>query len=326
MSPIWLMNGIDQFRTSTMQKPMNWDAMSFDWNHVRAFLATVEQGSLSGAARALKQTQPTVSRQITALEDSLQLTLLERGTRLTALTEAGHALLIHVQEMAESATRISRVAVGQAEKVEGNVKISASDAMITYSVAPCIAALRALHPGIQIELAPSAGVTDLTRRDADIAIRHVRPTEAELIAKRLPDFEIGLFASESYLEQFGGIKKPTDLARACFIGYETAGRLVPQMEFMGLPVTSTNFSIVTTSGCALYELAREGAGIALLPTSVANSRLGLVRVLPEVSGGDMPTWLVTHRELNTSPRIRLTFDYLAEHLADKNWSKLVARH
>ncbi|RGP41708.1 HTH-type transcriptional regulator CatM [Altererythrobacter insulae] len=289
-------------------------------------MATVEQGSLSGAARVLKQTQPTVSRQITALEQSLQLTLLERGTRVTALTEAGRALLAHAHEMAESAARISRVAIGQAEAVAGSVKISASDAMITYSVAPCVASLRAEHPGIEVELVPSAGITDLTRREADIAIRHVRPTQADLIAKRLPDMELGLFASKAYLEQLGRVDNPADLASANFVGYETADRLVPQMKLMGLPVSSDNFTILTTSGCTLYELVREGAGIALLPTSVARGRLGLVRILPEVSGGEMPTWLVTHRELNTSPRIRLTFDHLAENLAEQKWSKLAARH
>lgn len=304
---------------------MNWDAISFDWNHIRAFLATVEHGSLSAAARALGQTQPTLSRQISILEETLELTLFERGTRVMQLTDAGTELLSHVRTMADSAAQISRVATGQSQAVEGTVRITSSDAMAAYALPPCVISLRRLHPGISVELVPSNEVSDLTRRDADIAIRHARPEKPDLIAKRLMDLEISLFASKSYLDELGPVEKLEDFSHANFIGYEHPERLVPQISAMGIPVTRDNFGITTTSGSSTYELVRDGAGIAFLPTVVAEGRLGLNRILPDAPTFSMPTWLVTHREIQTSRRIRLTFDHLAEELAKDRWSSLIAR-
>jgi len=174
---------------------MNWNAIAFDWNHIRAFLATVEHGSLSGAARALGQTQPTLSRQISNLEEALQLTLFERGTRVMQLTDSGSELLSHVQSMADAAAQISRVATGQSQAIEGTVRITSSDAMAAYSLPPILVKLRQVHPGIKIELAPSNEMASLTQREADIAIRHVRPEQPDLIAKRLTDIDVALFAS-----------------------------------------------------------------------------------------------------------------------------------
>ncbi|MEM7214379.1 MAG: LysR family transcriptional regulator [Pseudomonadota bacterium] len=308
-----------------IQKTMNWDAVSFDWNHIRAFLATVDHGSLSGAARALKQTQPTLSRQISKLEDVLGLTLFERGTRIMQLTEAGTELLAHVRSMADAATQISRVATGQSQAIEGTVRITSSDAMAAYALPPCLISLRRSHPGISLELVPSNEMHDLTRRDADIAIRHVRPDQPDLVAKRLADIEIGLFASASYLEELGSITEIEDFSRANFIGYQHPERLVPQVAVMGIPVTAANFGITTSNGSTMYELARDGAGIAFLPTVISEGRLGLKHIHPEIPTFKMETWLVTHREINTSRRIRITFDHLAKELAKDRWSSLVAR-
>ncbi len=304
---------------------MNWDAVAFDWNHIRAFLATVEEGSLSGAARVLRQTQPTLSRQITALEETLGLTLFERGTRVMQVTDAGAELLAHVSTMAEAAVQISRVAAGQSQAIEGTVRVTASDAMAAHALPRCVIALRHAHPGIQIEIVPSNDMTDLTRRDADIAIRHVRPTQPDLVAKRIDDIDISLFASRDYLASLGPVQSPADFGAATFIGYGTAERLVPQIAAMGFPVTAANFGITTTNGNALYELVREGGGIGFLPTVVAEGRLGLVRVLPDLPSFQMETWLVTHREIQTSRRIRLTFDHIAQELAQDGWSRLIAR-
>ncbi len=304
---------------------MNWDAVSFDWNHIRAFLAVVEQGSLSGAARALRQTQPTLSRQISALEETLELTLFERGTRVMQITEAGTELLVHVQSMADAATQISRIATGQSQAIEGTVRITSSDAMAAYALPRCLISLRRAHPGISVELVPSNEMSDLTRRDADIAIRHARPEQPDLVAKRIADIEISLFASKSYLAELGPVATPADFAHANFIGYQSPERLVPQITAMGFPVTKSNFGITTTNGSTMYELVRDGAGIAFLPTIVAEGRLGLQRILPDAPSFNMETWLVTHREIQTSRRIRLTFDHLAAELAKDRWASLIAR-
>ena len=304
---------------------MNWDAISFDWNHVRAFLATVENGSLSAAARALGQTQPTLSRQISLLEEALQLTLFERGTRSMRLTDAGTELLSHVRGMADAATRISRVAAGQSQAVEGTVRITSSDAMAAYALPPCLVSLREKHPGISVELFPSNEMSDLTRREADIAIRHARPEQPDLVARRIADIEVSLFASIDYLGTLGTIGSLADLSDASFIGFGHPERLVPQVAAMGIPVTKRNFGITTSHGSTMFELAREGAGIALLPAIVAEGRLGLRRIRPDAPVLNVETWLVTHREIQTNRRIRLTFDHLAREVAQGGWSGLVAR-
>ncbi|MEO1239648.1 MAG: LysR family transcriptional regulator [Pseudomonadota bacterium] len=301
---------------------MNWDAISFDWNHVRAFLATVETGSLSAAARALGQTQPTLSRQISLLEDALDLTLFERGTRVMRLTDAGAALVAHVEGMADAAIQISRVAAGQSQSVEGLVRVTSSDAMAAHALVAPVVALRHMHPGIQIDLAPSNDMRDLTRRDADIAIRHVRPEQPDLVARRLPDIEIGLFGAASYLETLGAGSAPADYAAARFIGYETPARLVPQFVAMGIPVTEKNFAVVTSAGSVMYELARAGAGLALMPVAFAGAQVGLRRVLPDIAAFPMETWLVTHREIQTSRRIRIVFDHLAAYFSGTPWAGL----
>ncbi|QFT78186.1 LysR family transcriptional regulator [Erythrobacter sp. THAF29] len=294
---------------------MNRGAASFDWNHIRAFLATVETGSLSAAARALGQTQPTLSRQVSALEDALGLTLFERGTRVMMLTASGEQLLDHVKEMAEAATRISRVATGQSETVEGVVRITSSDAMAAYELPRITMDLRRDHPGIRIEIAPSSEVASLSRREADIAIRHVEPDQPDLIARRLPDIEVSLYASTEYLDQLGSVSAPADLNKASFIGFEQPERLIPQMAMIEIELTAENFGITATTGTAMFELARAGAGIALLPSEVAEGRLGLKKALPKLPSFPVPLWLVTHREIRTNKRIRLTFDHLAKALS-----------
>lgn len=318
-------NRIDEKLIPDIEKTMNWDSVSFDWNHIRAFLATVETGSLSAAARALKQTQPTLSRQISLLEEALQLTLFERGTRNMRLTDAGTELLTYVRGMADAATQISRVAAGQSQAIEGSVRITSSDAMAAYALPPCIISLRNKHPGISVELVPSQEMSDLTRRDADIAIRHARPEQPDLVAKRIADIEISLFASRDYLASLGPIDALADYAAASFIGYGHPERLVPQINAMGIPVTKINFGITTTNGSTMYELVREGAGIAFLPTIVAEGRLGLQRIRPDAPVFNMETWLVTHREIQTNRRIRITFDHLAKEIAQGGWANLVAK-
>ena len=154
---------------------MNWQAISFDWNQVRAFLATAEEGSFSGAARALRSTQPTVGRQISALEDSLGITLVERGVRGLTLTEAGNSLLDHVRTMAEAASLISMLADGQSQDVTGTVTVTATDLLSTAILPGMLAPLRQTAPGIRIRIVCSNDIQNLMQRDADIAIRHVRP-------------------------------------------------------------------------------------------------------------------------------------------------------
>lgn len=295
---------------------MNSPIANFDWNHIRAFLAVVQQGSLSAAARELGQTQPTLSRQISNLEGALRTTLFVRGNRETTLTDTGTALFEQVQNMANAASQISQIAAGRNETVEGTIRITATDAMVCYVLPRCLKVLRETHPGVRVELIPSNASSDLTRHEADIAIRHVRPDQPDLIARRIGDFDVSLFASQEYLISLGNPNHPSDFANADFIGFEHAGRLVEQVNGLGVPVTRDNFAMVATSGVVLYELARQGLGIALLPKTVATAQFGLKEILPNLEQMQLPVWLVSHKDVQTKARIRLCFDLIAAALKD----------
>ncbi|TCK99761.1 LysR family transcriptional regulator [Shimia isoporae] len=295
---------------------MNIHGREFDWNHIRAFLAVVEEGSLSGAARVLGQTQPTLSRQIGNLEEALNASLFIRGTRAARLTDTGAALFEQVQTMADAATQISRIAKGRNQTLEGTIRIAATDAMVSYVLPQCLDTLRRNHPGVDVELVPSNALADLTRHEADIAVRHVRPSQPDLIARQIGEFDVSLFASERYLTALDGDLTSETVANADFIGFEHRDRLVRQIRDLGLDVSPANFKIVAHSGVVLYELAAAGLGIALLPSVVATRHFGLTRVLPDLGEMRLPIWLVSHRDVQTNMRIRLCYDLLANALKD----------
>ncbi len=294
---------------------MNWDAVSFDWNQARAFLATAEEGSLSAAARALGHTQPTVGRQVAALEEALGVLLFDRVGRSLALTQPGIELLEHARAMGEAAGLVSLSASGQSQSIAGQVCITASDAMSAYILPPVLARLRELAPEIEIEVLASNAIHDLRRREADIAIRHVRPEQPDLIARLLATATAHLYASTAYLDRHGRPQAVEDLAHASFIGFGNVDRMITGLNAFGLSLTHRNFRLHSNSVIAGWEMVRQGLGIAPMSTEIAALAPEVEAVLPEQLPMEFPVWLTTHRELHTSRRIRLVFDLLADALA-----------
>ncbi len=294
---------------------MNWQAVRFDWNQARAFLATAEEGSLSAAARALGLTQPTLGRQVAALEAELGVTLFERVGRSLSLTRSGIELLEHFRAMGEAAGRISLAASGQSQAVEGQVRITATDMMATYHLPPMLKGLREVAPGIEIEIVASNEVRDLRRREADIAIRHVRPEQPDLIARLVGETTAHMYASVGYLDRHGRPQGPRDLSAADFVGGEQPERYLPALNALGLSLRPENFKFTASSGTVTLELVKCGYGISFLPKDIEAVAPELECVLPELDPIPIPVWLVTHRELHTSRRIRLVYDLMAEALA-----------
>ena len=294
---------------------MNWQAVSFDWNQARAFLVTAEEGSLSAAARALGLTQPTLGRQVSALEEKLGVTLFERVGHSLALTQSGLELLDHVRTMGEAAGRVSLTASGQSQAIEGQVCITASDAMSAYHLPIVLKQLREIAPSIEVEVFASNTVRDLTRREADIAIRHVRPVQPDLIAKLVRETSARLYASAAYLDVHGRPSSPSELSDAAFIGFEHSDRLLAGLNALGLALTKSNFKLITNSGVAGWEMVKQGLGIGVMVEEIAALTPGVECVLPQLDPIPVPIWLTAHRELHTSPRIRLVFDLLAEALS-----------
>jgi len=288
----------------------------FDWNQARAFRATVEAGSLSAAARRLGLTQPTLSRQVAALEDRLGVTLFERVGKTLVLTGAGTDLYDHVKAMGAAADAMALAATGQAETVEGTVRVSATDIFAVYLLPAVLGRIRALAPRLSIELVSSNAISDLRRREADIAIRHVRPEQPDLIARLVRESGGHVYASRGWVERHGMPAGPADLAGADFIGFDQTERLVAYLREWGLPVTTANIRLMSENSVAVWQMVRRGLGVGVMMREIAEMTPDIVPLLPDHPPAPVPIWLVSHRELRTSRRIRIVFDALAEALAD----------
>ena len=295
---------------------MDWRSSKFDWNRARAFLVTAEEGSLSAAARALGMAQPTLGRQVDALEEELGVVLFERVGRGFTLTPSGHELLEHVRLMGEGANRVSLASMGQAQAIEGTVRIAASDAHAMILLPPILAKLRSAEPGIRIEIVASSATSDLRRREADIAIRNYRPEEPDLIARKIRDIPARLYATPGYIERIGNPRLPYDLRHADFINIDRNGIFLKGMNSLGLSITERNFPIMTENYLVMWGMVKGGLGIGVQDSLIGEAEPLVRRVLPDLEPLIFSMWLVTHREVNTSRRVRVVFDLLAAELAD----------
>ncbi|SHF94299.1 LysR family transcriptional regulator [Devosia limi] len=290
--------------------------MKFDWNRARAFLVTAEEGSLSAAARALGMAQPTLGRQVEALQEELGVVLFERTGRGLELTPSGLDLLEHVRTMGEAAGRFSLGASGRAQALEGTIAVSASEIDAAYLLPPVIAKLRRAAAGLTVDLIAKNTASDLRRREADIALRNFRPDQPELIARKMSDVTARLYASELYLERFEKPLTPHTLADADFISLWSPETYLGALAGAGLSVERGNLTILSDSHLVHWELLKAGGGIGMVPEFLGDSTPGVCRVLEgSYTPFIFPLWLTTHRELNTSRRVRMVFDFLAEALS-----------
>lgn len=294
---------------------MDWRSIAFDWNRARAFLVTAEEGSLSAAARALNMTQPTLGRQVTALEEELGVALFERGGRGLEPTPTGLALLEHVRTMGNAASRLSLAASGQSMAIDGTVRISATEATAAFALPPVLTRLRQAEPGIHVEIVASNDQSDLKRREADIAVRAIRPEQPDLIARKLGDVAAYLYAAPSYLDRIGNPETPEGFRDADFVFFENVDRYMDALAMLGLKIERNNFRVSTENFLVQWEFVKSGAGIGVMPDAVGDAEPAVRRALPSLEPFETELWLVAHRELRTSRRLRLVFDYLARELA-----------
>ena len=294
---------------------MNWNKLTFDWNQARALVAVADLGSLSAAGNALCLTQPTIGRQIAALEAALGIVLVERRGRTLVLTDTGRQIADAARSMAEAGMRLSLVASGQASGVSGPVSISATDMFAHYLLPEILRHLHSIAPGLEIEVIASNEISDIRTREADIAIRHVRPVDGELIGRLLRQTSAHLYAARSYLDAYGRPLNLGDLAGQRFVAYGNKGDMVRHLQKLGIDVKEANMCFNSSNGTVAWEAVRKGFGYGFMAIDFIPFAPEVEAVLPESICVEFPIWLVTHRELHSSTRIRLVFDVLTKALS-----------
>lgn len=287
-----------------------------DWNQIRAFHATARDGSLSAAARRLGLTQPTLSRQVGALEAALGVTLFDRVGRRLVLTESGRSLLDPVQAMGAAANGLALAATGRADAIAGRVSLSVTDSYAAYILPDIVARLRTEWPQITLAITVTNSFSDLQQREADIAVRHAAPAQSGLIGCHLRDTAAHFYAARDWVARHGAPVALADLARpGVLIGIDDTRRFTAYLRGIGLAVEEAGFGLLSDNMVAVWEMVRRGLGVAPMLREVAERTPEVVRLLPDLPPIPVPVWLVTHREMRTSRRIRLVHDVLAEALS-----------
>ena len=252
-----------------------------------------------------------------ALEARLGIVLFERIGKSLQLTGAGRELLEHVRAMGEAAQHVSLTAAGQSQTIAGSVSITASDLFAAHTLPEVLGKLRKMAPNLEIDVVATNDISDLQRREADIAIRHIRPDQPELIARLVAEATASFYASRLYLESRGRPRSPADLARHDMISFGDIGQMLSYLDKMDIALSRDNFRLNSASGVAAWQMAVGGLGIAIMSDDVAGRTPDMERLFPNMAPIIFPVWLATHRELHTSRRIRLVYDLLAEFLSDR---------
>jgi DNA-binding transcriptional LysR family regulator len=282
-----------------------------DWSLYRSLLAVLQEGSLSGAARALGLTQPTIARHIEALEQGVGLQLFVRSQQGLSPTEGALALKPYAEQLAATAAAMIRTASGHSTDVKGAVRVSASE-IVGIEVLPTLfAGLHERHPLLEIELVLSNAVDNLLRREADIAVRMVEPVHEALVVRRIGTVTVGLYAHRRYLDRAGRPRTLDGLHRHSLIGFDRETPEIRSMRQRIQGLDAVHFAFRTDSDVAKLMAIRAGFGIGFCQTALAQRHTDLERVLPGAFQFKLPVWLAMHENLRSTPRCRAVFDGLA---------------
>lgn len=286
-----------------------------DWSLWRSFEAVVNDGTLSGAARHLGLSQPTLGRHVDALEQKLGITLFERTLQGFQPTEIGLRLLEPVKVAQAALAEARNMAEGSHAELSGTVRIAASTVTSHYTLPHILRTLRQEFPTIEIELVPSDSTENLLMREADIAVRMFRPTQLDLITKKIAESPSACCAHQSYLQDRPAITTHTDLYHHDLVGLDRSDLIISAASKMGFDLKRSNFAIRTDSQTALWELMKAGLGIGFAQKILVDSTPGMVALLPDLPIPPLEVWLTTHRELFTSRKNRVIYDRLGDLLA-----------
>jgi DNA-binding transcriptional LysR family regulator len=287
---------------------------SFDWSLVRSFLAVLEQGSLLAAARHLRSSQPTMGRHVAELEAQLGLVLFDRTGRGLVPTDSALRLADAARAMQSGADQLARSVMGSDRSASGTVRITASQPVACFVLPPLLAQMRLTLPEVQVELVASNSVSNLVRREADIAVRMVQPEQATVIARRVGKVALQACAHQDYLRRRGVPRQPSDLLAHDLIGDDRNEEVLAGFASIGFPVGREQFAFRTDDLIAVWQAVRAGLGIGFVSEHMVRTDPAVIPVLPKLRIEPYPVWLVVHKELRTSKRIRAVYDFLADAL------------
>lgn len=285
-----------------------------DWTLYRTFLAVIREGNFTLAALALGATQPTVGRQIEALETLLGAKLFTRSPRGLLPTTEAMQLVPHAEQMAAAAAALIRASSGDLEADVGVVRLTTGEYAGVEILPPMLAEFTSAHPRIELELSLSNRNEDILQRDADIAVRMLRPTQKALIARRVGSVAVGLYAHRSYVETRGLPSSPAEITHHRLIGFDRDLHVLRTTGDRAAQFRREDFGLRTDNVAAQIAALRAGMGIAACHVAIAQREPNLVPVLADAFNFEREIWLVMHPDLKDVHRIRLLFDHLASRL------------
>ncbi len=285
---------------------------NFNWALIPSFLAALEHGSLMGAARATGMSQPTLGRHIAELEDQLKVILFERTGRGLQPTAQALELAEAANTMRDGAAQFSRMASGSGQTVRGRVRLSASQPVACFLLPPILARMRQALPDVVVELVVSNSVSNLLLREADLALRMVRPEQGSLVAKHIGQMALRACASQSYLQRKGTPLLPTDLLAHDLITGDRNTEIEDGFAALGFPANSLLHGLRTDDLIAHWAAVQAGLGVGFVSEHLIDSDPTVEAILPMIELPVLPIWLAVHRELRTSALMRAVFDFLAD--------------
>jgi DNA-binding transcriptional LysR family regulator len=284
----------------------------FDWALVQSFVAVFDAGSITKAARRSGARQPTLSRHLAELEEQLGAPLFERTGRGVTPTGLAIAAREAARQMELGASALSRAVIEQRDTLAGTVRVTTSQVAATYLLPPILAALHEASPRIQIELVASNDVKDLLSREADIAVRMVRPSQSAIVARKLADIPVGACAHERYLASRGTPRTWDDLAGHTLIGYDRDDTILRGFARVGIKLARERFAFRTDDQIAYGRLVAAGAGVGFVALYNTAHWPGVRQILPSIAVAPLPCWLAVRREVRASRVVRRVYDHLAD--------------
>ena len=285
------------------------------WDLYRTFHAVLREGSLSGAARVLDMTQPSIARHVDALEAALGSKLFLRTPRGLSPTDAALELKPLTESLAVTSAALRRTAEGRGGVVSGTVRISASEVVAFAHLPSILIRLRQAHPNLTLEVSPSNALDDLLQRRADVAVRMVRPEQQALLSRHIGAIEVGLHAHRDYLDRRGTPRTMADLSNHDLIGYDVETPAIRAVAQLYPALSRNGFALRVDSDVTQLAAIRACFGIGVCQVALAAAEPDLVRVLPEAFSLPLETWIVMHEDLRGNARCRVVFDALVEGLS-----------